>query len=120
MKFVVVGAIGTIINLLVLYILTDKLGVYYLLSAIISFLIAMTSNFILNKIWTFEERFRTKVNTRYLKFATVSLMALAVNLLFLYFFTEIIGMYYLFSQVLAIALALVINFIGNKLWTFKK
>jgi len=117
-KFAFVGGIGTIINVLLLYILTEKAGVYYLLSAIVSFLIAMTSNFILNKVWTFKENIRLNAKKKYFQFALVSIIALIVNLFFLYLFTEIFGIYYLISQVLAIGIALIINFFGNKIWTF--
>jgi len=119
-KFSVVGGIGTLINLAVLYLLTSVAGIYYLFSAVLSFLVAMTSNFIFNKIWTFKEGIRSNIGKKYLKFGTVSLAALLVNLFFLYLFTSVAGIYYMFSQVLAIGIALIINFLGNKLWTFKK
>ena len=54
-KFAFVGGSGTIINVLILYYLTEKVGIYYMFSAIISFIIAMSSNFFLNKIWTFSK-----------------------------------------------------------------
>jgi len=119
-KFAFVGGIGTLINILILYYLTEKVGVYYLFSAIISFIIAMTSNFFLNKIWTFKENVPSNIAKKYVQFSLVSLGALLINLFFLYFFTEIIGIYYLFSQILAIGIALIINFFGNKIWTFSK
>ena len=119
-KFAIVGGVGTLVNILILYLLTEMVGVYYLFSAIISFLVAMTTNFILNKVWTFKENLKLKIGKKYLQFGLVSTLALLVNLFFLYFFTEIFGIYYLISQVLAIGFALVINFLGNKVWTFRK
>ena len=119
-KFAIVGGIGTIINISILYLLTEKVGIYYMFSAIISFIIAMTSNFILNKVWTFKENIKLKAGKKYLQFGLVSIIALFVNLIFLYLFTEILGIYYIFSQILAIGIALIINFLGNKLWTFSK
>lgn len=119
-KFGVVGAIGTLINVGVLFSLTELAKVYYLFSAIISFFIAMTSNFILNKIWTFREEFKEGVSRKFAQFSVVSILALIFNLAFLYIFTEFFGIHYLISQLLAICLSLIINFIGNKLWTFSK
>ncbi len=119
-KFVIVGGIGTIINILILYLLTEKAGIYYLISAIISFIVAMTSNFVLNKVWTFKENIKFNARKKYLQFCLVSVLALLVNLFFLYFFTEIFGIYYIVSQILAIGIALFINFLGNKIWTFSK
>jgi dolichol-phosphate mannosyltransferase len=119
-KFGVVGGIGTFINILILYLLTEKVGFYYLISAIFSFIVAMSSNFILNKIWTFKENLKLGLGKKYLQFSLVSVSALLVNLLFLYVFTEIFGIYYIISQLFAIGISLFINFFGNKFWTFSK
>jgi dolichol-phosphate mannosyltransferase len=119
-KFGVVGGIGTIVNIIILYLLTEKVGIYYLISAIFSFIIAMSSNFILNKIWTFKENIRLGIKKKYLQFSLISILALLVNLLFLYIFTEFFGIYYIISQILGIGISLIINFLGNKLWTFRK
>ena len=119
-KFGLVGFLGTLINLLILYVFTEFVGIYYLVSAIIAFFVAMTSNFILNKIWTFKEPIKLNVGKKYLQFSLVSVVALFVNLFFLYVFTEFLGIYYLISQVLAIGVSLIINFLGNKIWTFKR
>lgn len=119
-KFGIVGGVGTLINICILYLLTEKAGVYYMVSAILSFLVAMSSNFILNKVWTFKEEIKSKIGKKYLQFGVVSVLALIVNLFFLYIFTEFLGIYYIISQILAIGVALVINFLGNKIWTFSK
>ena len=119
-KFAFVGGIGTLINVAILYLLTEKVGIYYLVSAIFSFVVAMTSNFFLNKIWTFKENLVSSIKSKYLQFSLVSITALLLNLFFLYVFTEIFGIYYMISQVLAIGIALIINFLGNKIWTFSK
>ena len=119
-KFAFVGLIGTFINLLVLYSLTEFAGFYYIISAIFAFVVSATNNFILNKIWTFKEKIRHRIFSKYFKFFSVSIIALLVNLLFLYLFTEFFKIYYMVSQVLAIGAALIINFLGNKIWTFRK
>lgn len=120
LKFSLVGALGTIINIFILYSFTEIFLIYYLFSAIFAFFIAMTSNFILNKLWTFREQINYKISKKYFKFFLVSILALIVNLTFLYIFTEIFNLWYIFSQIFAIGISLIINFIGNKLWTFKR
>lgn len=120
LKFGVVGLLGTAVNILVLYLLTEKIGIHYIISAVFSFIVAMTHNFFLNKIWTFKEKMRTEVKKKYTQFALVSVSALAINILFLYIFTEFLKIYYLISQVLSIFIAFTINFLGNKIFTFSK
>ncbi len=118
-KFSFVGLMGTLINIIILYALTDGVGIYYILSAFFAYFVAMSFNFIMNKTWTFRERARYLIGRKYLKFFLVSLSALSVNLFFLYIFTEFFKIYYLISQVLAIGIALTINFLGNKIFTFQ-
>ena len=118
-KFAVVGGIGTVINLAVLYTLTEYAGMFYLYSATAAFVVAVINNFVLNTVWTFGHALGENTAGKFAKFAAVSLASLAVNLCVLWFFTELAGIYYLVSQVLAIGVALIINFFGNKLWTFR-
>lgn len=56
---------------------------------------------------------------RFIKFGIVGGSGVFVNMGFLWFFTEIVGLYYLISSVLAIALAMISNFIWNDLWTWR-
>lgn len=56
---------------------------------------------------------------RFLKFGIVGGSGILVNMGGLWFFTEVIGIYYLISSVLAIALAMISNFIWNDLWTWR-
>ncbi|HAE36325.1 MAG: hypothetical protein UR85_C0006G0009 [Candidatus Nomurabacteria bacterium GW2011_GWF2_35_66] len=120
LKFILVGLVGTFVNIIILYSFTEYYNVYYLYSALLSFVVAVTVNFILNKIWTFNEKIGYKIFQKYIKFFSVSLFALSVNIFFLILLTEVFGLYYIYSQILAIGMSLVINFIGNKIWTFCK
>jgi dolichol-phosphate mannosyltransferase len=56
---------------------------------------------------------------RFIKFGIVGGSGILVNMGFLWFFTEIAGLYYLISSVLAIALAMINNFIWNDRWTWR-
>ncbi len=119
-KFACVGLIGTFVNIIILYSFTEYFGIYYIMSAFIAFVVAVTVNFILNKIWTFREEFNHDFFKKYIRFFSVSLIALSINIFFLYIFTEFFKVYYIISQVIAIGVSLIINFIGNKIWTFRK
>ncbi len=119
-KFGIVGVSNTLINLAVLYLLTSIAGLYYLLSAVFAFLVANFNSFLLNKRWTFGEKIRRNFFRKYVKFLFISLGSLLVNLAALYLLTSVAGIYYLVSQIIAIAISLTINFLGNKKWTFTK
>lgn len=61
-KYCFVGASGVIVNLVITYCLTEFLHVFYLLSALIGISVSMTSNFLLNKNWTFSEQKQEKIS----------------------------------------------------------
>ena len=118
-KFGFEGEVGTVINLLILYTFTEYLEFYYMVSAIIAFMVGMTINFIVNKKWTFLERVREDFLIKYSKYFFVSIVALSGNLLALYILTEFVGIYYIISQFLATSASLIVNFFGSKKWIFK-
>jgi putative flippase GtrA len=117
-KFSVVGAINTLIHLVVLYVLVNYFGIYYLVGSFIGYLFAVTNSFVLNTLWTFKKNIRIRTKRRYAKFFIISSIAAILNLLFLYFFTESLGIWYMYSQLIAIFLTLMINYIGNKFGTY--
>ncbi|HLD98447.1 MAG TPA: GtrA family protein [Candidatus Nanoarchaeia archaeon] len=119
-KFGFVGVINTLINLAVLYILTEFFGIYYLVSAIFAFLVAVTNSFILNKVWTFKEKINNKPTLKYIKFLCISIIALLINLILLYILVEFFTVWYIYAQIVGVLFNFVINYLGNKLWTFKK
>jgi dolichol-phosphate mannosyltransferase len=56
---------------------------------------------------------------RIARFATVGLSGVFVNEGLLWFLTEILGIFYLISSLIAIEISIVANFILNEFWTFK-
>jgi len=54
LKYCIVGGTGVVINFSILYSLTTFLDIHYLISNIFAIGTAMTSNFILNRNWTFS------------------------------------------------------------------
>lgn len=116
--YALIGVLVTLINLVVLYLFTDLIGVYYLISAVFAFCVADIVKYVLHKSITFKGSLNKGFFRGYVNFLSVSLSALLINLFFLYFFTDIVGLYYLISQILASAISLWVNFIGNKFWTF--
>lgn len=115
-KFCVVGALGYVINLAVYDTLLHA-GLHYLLAATCSFLVAVTSNYTWNRIWTFRHH-RGGVASQGTRFFIVSLASLGANLLVLHLLITA-GAGKFVGQAIAIVLVTPLNFVGNKLWSFK-
>lgn len=56
-KFAIVGASGTVINLGLVYLFNDLIGWNEYLAVTIGFVVSVITNFIFNDIWTFNPKF---------------------------------------------------------------
>ena len=115
-RFCAVGASGYVVNLVVYTLLLHGAGLHYLLAATGSFLVAVTNNYIWNRVWTFRDQ-RGHVGYQGLRFFVVSTVALLANLVMLYVLVRL-GLGKVLAQAIAIVLVTPLNFVGNKLWSF--
>jgi len=120
-RFCTVGGIGAVLNLAMLYWLT-QLGMYYLLAGAIAIEVGLLSNFALNKSWTFKDR-----GAKGFRYATsalgrdhvVRLVGIVLNLAILWLLSGLFGLYYLTSQLIGLIIAMVWNYGGNQWWTWE-
>jgi putative flippase GtrA len=117
-KFATVGATGYVVNLAVYAALVRGAGWHYALAATVSFLVAVTNNYVWNWVWTFRDQ-RGHVAFQGLRFLTVALVAYAANLGILSLLIAL-GMDKVVAQAIAIVLVTPLNFVGNKLWSFRR
>ncbi len=121
-KFCLVGASGTLVYLGLLSLFTEVFGLFYIISAAISYETSIITNFALNDIWTFRDRRSPGMKSilyRGLKFNLVSIGGLGIHMAILWLFTEVVGLFYLLSAIFAIAGAMLWNFTINILWTWR-
>ncbi|MDX6467117.1 MAG: hypothetical protein QOI27_2157 [Gaiellaceae bacterium] len=116
-QFCVVGAVGYLMNLGVYALLLHE-GFHYLLAATLSFFVAVANNYWLNRHWTFRDR-KAGVAAQGMRFLLISLASLGANLLMLHVLIRL-GLGKLVGQAIAIVLVTPLNFIGNKLWSFRR
>ncbi len=116
-KFAAVGASGYIVNLVVYTALLKGAGFHYATAATCSFLVAVTNNYLWNRLWTFRAQ-RGHVGSQGLRFLVVALVAYAANLTLLSVLIAF-GLDKVLAQAIAILVVTPLNFIGNKLWSFR-
>lgn len=118
-KYYAVGASGILVNLGLLYYLTEYGSLWYFLSYALAISVSITSNFILNKFWTFRDSIDSqKTIVMYVKFVSVSLVGMAIQLGSVYVLVESLTVYYMLAALISICIAGAINFIINRHWTF--
>jgi dolichol-phosphate mannosyltransferase len=120
-RFFTVGASGLLINYLISSLLTGGTisSLWYVHATLIGIIFSITSNFLLNKSWTFEDRNFSLYHTlkQYGLFAIFSSIGASIQLLLVYLLVES-GLSYTPSLIIAVATASISNFILNKKWTF--
>lgn len=118
-KYYLVGAMGVLVNLGVLYLLKEYVGLWYLASSAIAIYISMTTNFLLNKSWTFKDSMvKQSVLFMYGKFIGISIIGMLIQLGFNYLFVDKTHIYYLLAAFISIVIASGVNFVLNRHITF--
>jgi putative flippase GtrA len=115
-KFGVVGAVGYAVNLAVY---ASLLGIGAHWAAVVSFVLSAANNYWWNRHWTFADS-KGHFGHQGARFFTVATAALLVNQLWLLLFLDVVGLGKIVSQMIAIALVTPLNFVGNKLWSFRR
>jgi putative flippase GtrA len=115
LKFGVVGFLGMVIDFSITYILKEKLKIHRYISSSAGFTIAASSNYLFNRLWTFESN-NPKVLIEYGTFIFISLIGLAINNFFLYLFEKRLRFYW--AKLLAIGVTTIWNFFANYYLTF--
>jgi dolichol-phosphate mannosyltransferase len=122
-RFYTVGASGFVVNYLISLLFTGGISeMWYLHANIIGIIASITTNFILNKAWTFGDRdFRIKKTiSQYGKFAMFSSLGALIQLGMVYLLVDSADVSYPLALILAVMTAAFGNFVFNKKWTFKE
>ncbi|MGO8905362.1 MAG: GtrA family protein [Solirubrobacteraceae bacterium] len=117
-RFGMVGGVGFVVNLVVYTLFVHAVGVDYRVASIVAWLVAVLNNFVLNRHWTFDAS-GDRAHRQAIRFVLVSLAAEALSLLLLTLFVQGAGIAKVPAQALAVAGAMPLNFLGNKLWSFR-
>ncbi len=117
LRFCLVGGTGFFVNLTVFALATGVLGVHYLGAAALAYVVAVTNNFLLNRHWTFRAH-RGHAGFQAARFFAVSTAAALLAAAVLELLISVGGVTEIPAQAIAIATAMPLNFVGNKMWSF--
>ncbi len=117
-RYTFVGGLAFLVDFSSLFLLTEYLGVHYLVSAAVAFLLGLCTNYLLSVSWVFANR---KVDNRLLEFvgfAAIGMVGLVCNEVFIWFFTEVARLHYLASKCIATVIVYLWNFFARKKMLF--
>ncbi len=134
LKFAMVGASGSVVDFGILNLLTLVFKVAFVPSSIISFILAVLNNFILNRFWTYPDSRSKPIHRQLGQFAVINMIGLLIRTPLLAFLEKILISWFLrhlnntyltptflaHNSALAIAILVVMlwNFFANRLWTY--
>ncbi|MGB3129383.1 MAG: glycosyltransferase [Dehalococcoidia bacterium] len=122
-KFCIVGASGFCVNLGLLAIFVEVAGMHKVWAQIPSYQISILTNFMFNDFWTFSDRRTPGLKSfliRAVKFNLISQVGWGINISVYYIALNFAGIYYIVSQIIAIAVATMWNFFSNLIWTWRQ
>lgn len=117
LKFAAVGASGVIVDFSITYFAKEKLGIQKYVANALGFSIAATTNFFLNRNWTFENH-DPQITEQFIKFFLIAVVGLGLNTIMIWFAHQRKGYNFYLAKGIAIALVMFWNFIANFLFTF--
>lgn len=116
-KFGIVGFSGMIVDFGITFLCKEKLKIQKYVSNALGFSVAATSNWLLNRIWTFTSD-NPQILAEYLRFFAVSVIGLGINTLILWLLTDKAKLNFYLSKIGAIGVTTIWNFLANNYFTF--
>lgn len=117
LKFAVVGLSGVLVDFGTTWFFKEKAKVHKYLANAIGFTVAASSNYFLNRIWTFASH-NPQIGVEYVKFLVISLIGLGINTLILWLLVSRFKQRFYLSKLFAIAVVTIWNFFMNWIFTF--
>lgn len=117
LKFGVVGFSGVFVNFGVTWLFKEIFKLNKYVSNILGFVVAATTNYLLNRWWTFQSN-NPEVGVEYAKYFLISIIGLGIDTLTVYLLNGKLKWNFYLSKVFAIGAATLWNFFGNLLFTF--
>ena len=117
LKFCIVGTSGMGIDFGTTWYLKEKVKINKYIANSTGFILAATSNYLLNRFWTFQSE-NSSVGKEYISFMMISIIGLGINNFVLFLLTEKLKLNFYLSKLFAIGVVTIWNFFMNYLITF--
>jgi putative flippase GtrA len=119
-RFLVIGAISTCVSYLVFILLFRVFDVHYILSSALGFFAGILFGYPANRRWTFGVSKSEKKAASVYKYFSTYIFSLFVGMILLRITVEWFLVMPELANVLVICVTTLMNFLGTKLWVFKK
>lgn len=120
LRYLAAGTTAAIVDFGLLYLFTEKVGLHYLTSAILAFIVAFIVSFLLQKFWTFQDDSVDRVHAQAAFYLVIALLNLLLNTGLLYVFVDILHLWYMTGQFITSGLIAFESFFISRHFIFKR
>jgi len=119
-RYVFVGGTAFAVDFFFLYFFSDICGIYYLISGVLSFIISVLVNYWMSTVWVFNQDNIDNKLLEFNLFLAISTIGLVFTEILLWLFTDVCGLHYLISKIIAAAIVMFWNFIARRVMFYGK
>lgn len=119
-KFGIVGVLAFLIDYVLLFVLVEYLGMYYLISSAISFTVSVVFNYICSMKFVFARRDDISKKKEFVVFLILSIVGLLINQAMMWMMVDKLLIYYMISKIIVTGIVMIWNFISRKIFLEKK
>lgn len=117
--FGIVGIICFIIDYGLMIILTEVVGLTYLVSCALSFIISTIVNYILSMRYVFESKENVNKTVEFILFGIMSTIGLGLTELLMFLAVDKLNIYYMISKIVVTGIVMIYNFVTRKIFLEK-
>ena len=116
-KFGIVGFSGVIVDFSITFVCKEYLKIQKYIANAIGFTIAATTNYLLNRVWTFESH-NPNIMLEFTRFFVIALIGLGINSAIVWAMSGKLKANFYLSKLVATFVVTVWNFLINAYYTF--
>ncbi len=118
-RYIFVGGFAFLVDAFTLWLCEKWMN--YMIAAAIAFVVGLIANYILSTCFVFSESEKVKSKTgEFIAYAVIGVIGLGLTELLMYLFTDVCGLYFMISKVIAAIIVLIWNFAARKVFLYKK
>ena len=119
-RYLQVAFVAFVVDFGALYAFTEFGGLHYLVSNALAFVLGVATNYLLSIRWVFKSRSMTDRRAEAVVYVLIGVAGLGLNEVFIWSFTELVGLYFMISKVISTGLVFFFNFFVRKFVLFNK